>query len=157
MVFNGRQKTCWHAVGTGCAREDLYVLRQKMDQIKENGTNFVPKPIGTAPTSTAPKAPSHGPSPYGSGPRSKTWQIQKYLNIFVRELLGLSPQEDAVIEALRAFQMPKTAAKIAKKASVNRKMTNRILKAFEKRKIAVRLIEAGRRDRWAYNKKISRL
>jgi len=56
----------------------------------------------------------------------------------VRIILGFSPEENAVLDAVRAFQMPKTAARIAKTAGVNRKMTKK-------------------RDRWRYNRKVGRL
>ena len=120
-----------------------------MDQTKENGTNFVPKPIGTATKDTAPTgtAKTH----------MRDWQTQNRLANFVRTILGLSLNENAILDAVRSYQMPKTAAKIAKTAGINRKMTNRILKEFEAREVVLLFRESGKRDRWRYNKKISRL
>ena len=146
----------------------ISVLGQKMAQNfkdkKENGTKSVPKciwevnlcdaPIGHVPTEHAPMG--HVPN-VQSVSNTYGWRAQNRLSDFVRIILGFSPEENAVLDAVRAFQMPKTAARIAKTAGVNRKMTNRILKAFEARQLVVSFEESGKRDRWRYNRKVGRL
>ena len=78
------------------------------------------------------------------------------LDEFLKGLLDLSAEEEAVIDAVRSFQMPVTAVRIVRLAGVNRQMTNRILKSFVTRQLVLIHRESGRHDRFRYNKKVSR-
>ena len=115
----------------------ISVLGQKMAQNfkdkKENGTKSVPKCIWETNLCS-----SATPCDVQSVSNTYGWRAQNRLSDFVRIILGFSPEENAVLDAVRAFQMPKTAARIAKTAGVNRKMTKK-------------------RDRWRYNRKVGRL
>jgi hypothetical protein len=88
----------------------------------------------------------------------KGWRKLHYLSLFVQTILDLSPEEAAVLEAVRSSQTPKTAAKFATASGVSRKKTNRILRRFHKRQLVhFWPQEDGSRDRWSYNRKLSLL
>lgn len=98
-------------------------------------------------------------TPIPNGPRKELWGWRNlhYLNDFVRVLLGLSKDEQAVLDAVRSYQMSKKAADIANASKVDRQTTNRILRRLETRQIVIRFTKTAERDTWGYNGMISNL
>jgi hypothetical protein len=133
--------------------ETIAILGQNMDENFKNETEFFSKHLWIREGMLA------QPVRFGSIPRKHLggWRKLHYLSDFVITILGLSGEERAVLDAVRGFQMPKTAAKLAKTSGVNRKQTNRILKQFESRQLVRKFLQPGKRDRWSYNRKLSRL